>query len=144
WHDVASETSRDGLLPQVLFGIRDVNADGVQEASVVLRSYGLQSHDEAMFLFQWKGVKQLHLLTKIPFHDATRGGWLMDDASADYPGLEIITVGRQPDPDTLNTALQWYTFTYYAWTGSTYTQFQTCTTVRQYHDAAQAIRSVEW
>ena len=145
WHDFAGDAFAGESLSPAVFGIRDLNADGKLEIYAILRSPGVRHYDEALFLFQFIGEGKLALVSQIPFTDAVKGAWVMDDLSNDHPGLEICTVGRRFDEEMpIDFMPQWYTFTRYCWTGSAYTPYLTKSTGWKYEDASQALLDPEW
>lgn len=145
WHYVAGEGEAFAPLPVHSFGIRDFNADGQYEIYVTLSSNGLRSNDEALYLLHWEGKGYLSQIGRILFPDATKGEWLFDDTAREYPGTEIITVGRKIDEEYPAAYMpQWYTFVYYNWNGETYSAYQTRTTRRKYPDSAEAVASCNW
>ena len=145
WQTVPGEKIAGDPLPPEFFSVRDVNADGRPEIALTLRSAGAGSYAEALYLLQWSGKGKLTLLSRILLPNAPNGLWLTDELSHQYPGLQILTVGRCLDP--AHSSPYWptrFTFTYYGWDGSGYSCYRTNTTARRYTDALHALAAENW
>jgi formylglycine-generating enzyme required for sulfatase activity len=146
WRSLMGDKNDGGIIPTGYFGIRDLNADGKLEIYVMLRSGDSKSliHDEILYILSTDDKLAINQIGAIVLQRADRGGWMVDDMSKQFSGLEVCTFSQKADINDYVIKPRPFSMTYYGFIDGKYQKYFSKNTRESYLKGDDLMKDVKF